>query len=162
MITLQHGDQTFVNFTPEVLAARGVPSAAIAAAQLAQARAAAISAIGAAAGRARARYITTIPGQEMTYVRKAEQARAWSLLGAPAKAAATAADYPLLFPEAAALGQTVDALAAGVLAAESAWALKGGQIEAARVGGNEAARQAATPAAVATAAATAVAALDAL
>src|SRR3954469_19016059 len=49
--------------------------------------------IDVAAGVARSRYITVAPGQEGTYVYKAEHARAFKAAGYPA---ANVADYPLV------------------------------------------------------------------
>ena len=80
---------TLVRRSPERLAA-------LAAARLARARAEAIAAVNAAAGTLRARHITVLPGQEMLYLAKEAEARAW-LTADPAPPSLAA--FPLLAAE---------------------------------------------------------------
>lgn len=86
---------------------------------------AAISArIDDAAEACRARFITPGAGQAMTYLRKEFEARM--------VVSGDASNCPFLTAEAAAIGTTVPALAAIVVAAANAWAATGAAIEAAR------------------------------
>lgn len=80
----------------------------------------------AAAGAARARYITVAPGQEATYQIKEAQARAYL---------ATGTIGGMMQAEADALGQTVAAVAATVVATADAWIQLATGIEALRIGG---------------------------
>ncbi len=96
--------------------------------------AAAHAAIDAQAEAVRAQFITAAPGQAMTYLQKEAEARAW--------AANPATLTPILAGEAEAMGVTIAALAADVIANADAWGLIGGKIEGAR----RAAKRAATEA----------------
>lgn len=78
-------------------------------------KAAVAAAIDQAAGAARARYITTVPGQEATYLLKERQAEAF-----------TAANYQGAVPalvqaEASATGLTAQQATAAILAERDAW-----------------------------------------
>lgn len=87
---------------------------------------AALAAIDAAAGAARARYITIAPGQEATYLIKADQATAF-------KAAAYTGTVPgLVQAEIDATGATAQQAADDILAQEAAWAVLAALIESAR------------------------------
>lgn len=95
------------------------------------AKAAAKSRIDAAAGRARARYITVAPGQEATYQAKAAEADAYVAAGRPAETSA----YPILTVEAKARGIAVSALADLVRMTRDQWIQLAAAIEAKRIGG---------------------------
>lgn len=94
-------------------------------------RKSAFAAVDAAAGRARTHYITSAPGQDGTYLMKAEQAAAYRAAGYPADAS----PWLLIALEAQATGQTPQEVADLVLATRDAWILKAAEIEAARIGG---------------------------
>jgi hypothetical protein len=101
-------------------------------------------AIDEAAGRARARYITAVPGQEATYQAKAAEADAYVAAGRPADTSA----YPILTAEAQARGISVSALADLVRATRDQWIQLAAAIEALRIGGKLAVEAAADHAAV--------------
>lgn len=123
---------------------------------LVRTKAAALAAIDAEAGRARARYITVAPGQEATYILKAQQAAAF-------KAGGYAGAVPgLVQAEMDATGATAQQAADDILAQEAAWAYKAAQIESARRRGKVAAGNAAAAAAVEAARTAAIAELGAL
>lgn len=123
---------------------------------LARTKAAALAAIDAEAGVARARYITVAPGQEATYILKAQQADAF-------KAGGYAGAVPgLVQAEVDATGATAQQAADAILVQEAAWAVKAAQIESARRRGKVAAGNAADAAAVEAAQAAAIAELGAL
>jgi hypothetical protein len=123
---------------------------------LADLKAAALAAIDAEAGVARARYITVAPGQEATYILKAQQATAF-------KAGGYAGAVPgLVQAEMDATGATAQQAADDILAQEATWAYKAAQIESARRRGKVAAGNAADAAAVDAARAAAIAELGAL
>lgn len=86
-----------------------------------------LAAIDTAAGTARLKYITSVPGQSETYQRKEEQARAW-------QAASFAGDAPsFIAAEATALGINAQTLALQIITLADYWGdMKGPQIEAAR------------------------------
>lgn len=121
-------------------------------------RRAAAEAIDAAAGKARARYITVAPGQEGVYLLKAAQAEAYRAAGYPADPGA----WALIAREAPARGLSPRALADEVLALRDAWTAKAAEIEAARLGGKRQVAQAASYAEIAAARDAALAALAAL
>jgi hypothetical protein len=98
--------------------------------------------IDAECGAFRARFITTIPGQESTYLEKEREARAWAAASGPA-----AEDYPMIAAEAAARGISINAQAALVIAAANAWRPLAAAIEALRMGAKGAVRAAGTRAA---------------
>lgn len=108
-------------------------------AALAAARAAATARINAAAGALRETFITSIPGQEMLYLAKEAEARAWTADPAP-----DMADYPLLSAE---IGPGLTAPDAGQLAQlwltlGHQWRVVAAQIETARLGAVYAVEQA--------------------
>lgn len=121
-------------------------------------RAAAKARIDAAAGRARARYITVAPGQEATYQAKAAEADAYVAAGRPADTSA----YPILSAEARARGITVSQLADIVRATRDQWVRLAAAVEGLRIAGKLAVDAAADNAAVEAAAAQAEAQLDAV
>lgn len=129
---------------------------------LAEATAASRAAIDAAAGTARARYITVAPGQEATYMLKEAQARAYTAAGYPS---ATVADYPMVDAEAEALhgaaptAAQIQSAADGIIAQADAWIAKAAQIERARIAGKQAVAAAVDVASVETARAAAMAEL---
>lgn len=126
---------------------------------------AALSAIDAAAGAARARYITVSAGQEATYMLKESNARDYQTAGYPA---ASVAAYPMVQAEAEAIyGATptaaqIQSAADAVVAQADAWIAKAAQIERARIGGKRAVAAASDLAAVAAARAVAEADLGAM
>lgn len=121
-----------------------------------QVRAAAAAAIDAAAGAARARYITIAPGQEATYLIKAQQAREYRTAGYAGPVPA------LVQAEAAATGETAQVACDRILAEEAAWVAKAAEIESARRRGKVAVGAALDAAAVEAARDAAIAELAAL
>lgn len=117
----------------------------------------ALAAIDAAAGAARARYITDVTGQSAVYLRKAEQARAWlasGLAGDPP---------PYIAAEAAARGLVPADLAAEIDAIAARWDDElSPAIEAIRMSGKARARASVDAAAVQASAAEACRALEAI
>jgi hypothetical protein len=109
---------------------------------MAPVRAAAHVEIDAAAGAARASVLTMVPGQEMTYLRKEDQARAYLADGDPDDAdypllqASVGADaYPTGHPNAGQLVATVAEAAAVVMMVSEAWTNLGAVIERVRLRG---------------------------
>lgn len=90
------------------------------------------------AGEIRKRYLTTVPGQEMTYLRKEQEARAFML--------DPEGSYPFLQAEAQATNVTVAELAAVVLANADIWGEIGAAIEGLRMGAKTAITAATTAA----------------
>jgi hypothetical protein len=97
--------------------------------------------IDAAAGAARARYITVAAGQEATYLLKDQQARAYKAAGYPF---ATLASYAYVQAEAMAINGATPTAAQTQAAADAiinqadAWLAKGAQIEQQRITGKRA------------------------
>lgn len=114
--------------------------------------------IDGAAGRARSRYITTAPGQEMTYLEKADQAADYVTAGYPADTS----NYPFIQAEMNATGKSKEDAADDILTQKSAWITVGVQIEEHRLGGKGAVDAAIDLAGVDSAVAAAVALLDAV
>jgi hypothetical protein len=77
------------------------------------------------AGEFRKLFITEVPGQAMTYLRKEQQARAYMV--------DPEGSYPLLAAEAEALDKTVEDVALSVVGMSDQWALIGDAIEARRL-----------------------------
>lgn len=94
----------------------------------------ATAAIDTAAGAARARYITTVPGQEGTYQIKAAETDAYVSAGRPTDASS----YPMLSAEASARNMTVSALADEIRTTRDNWTQQAAQIEGARMKGKTA------------------------
>lgn len=112
--------------------------------------------IDAAAGEARLRYITDVPGQQAVYMVKLEEARA--LLAAPASTPG-----PHLVAEASVRGTTPAAVATLVDGLASVWTgVLSPAIEAARMSGKLAVEAATDAAGIQAAAESAIAALSAL
>lgn len=112
------------------------------------------AAIDQAAGAARLRYITDVPGQQAVYLRKLEQAHAWLAepVGDPP---------PYIAAEAAATGETPTAAAEAILAIATAWDEQlSPAIEGARISGKRAVSAATTAAEVEAALAAAISTLD--
>ena len=85
-----------------------------------------------AAGRARLRYLTSVPGQDATYTAKYQQALAYVAAGYPADMTA----FPWIAQEALRTGQTAQAAANTIKSTGDAWALViGPRIEGLRIGG---------------------------
>ncbi|MEQ1686521.1 MAG: hypothetical protein ABL916_22960 [Burkholderiaceae bacterium] len=114
---------------------------------------AALVAIDAAAGAARLRYITDVPGQAATYVLKLAQAKAY-LDGGPVQ--------PFVQGEAEAMGVTATQAAQFIVATAAGWEQLAPLIEGARRAGKLAASGAQNLAGVAEAQAEAVGALSAI
>lgn len=123
---------------------------------LADLRVSALATIDTAAGTARSRYITTVPGQEATYLIKAEQARDYQAVGY------TGTVPSLVQAEADATGEAPQLACDRILAEEAAWVAKAAQIETARRRGKIAAQAAADVPSVEAARDTALADLAAL
>lgn len=86
-----------------------------------------------AAGRARSRYLTTVPGQEATYAAKYSQAQAYIAAGYP-----TATLYPWIAQEASRTGLTPSQAADRIKATGDGWAnVIGPAIEGLRIGGKD-------------------------
>lgn len=117
----------------------------------------AYQAIDRAAGVARLRYITSVPGQAETYTRKEEQARSWAALGFSGQAPS------FIAAEAEALQVPAQQVAEAVITLADFWSLqKGPEIEAARIAGKAAVRAASDEATISAAQAAAEAALATL
>lgn len=124
---------------------------------LSDASAAAQAQIDAAAGRARLRYITDVPGQQETYRRKGEQARQWAAAGFPE----TVPSY--IAAEARRTKSSPQAVAEKIIELEHLWVeIKGPEVESARIGWKEEVRAATTLEAVHAALDAALAELEAL
>jgi len=94
-------------------------------ADLATAKLSSKDAIDAAAGRARQRYITSVPGQAETYLLKAQEADTYAAAGYPADLT----QYPWLTKETQATGMTPRAAADAIIAQRDAWVVIGSSIE---------------------------------
>ena len=92
------------------------------------------------AGAFRLNFITDVPGQQATYLRKEREALEWSVASVPGSA-------PYLEAEAAARGITVAEQAAMILGISSQWGALDVAIEATRIGAKEAVTAATTVAA---------------
>ena len=124
---------------------------------IAQLRERAYLLVDGAAGQARLRYITSVPGQAETYTRKETQARTWAAAGFTGPAPS------FIAAEATALGVTPQSVAENVIALADSWENgKGPEIEAARIGGKAAITAATDAAGVEVAMQAAIAALDSL
>ena len=104
-------------------------SAAELATALATAKAAAIARVNSEAGGARARFITSVIGQEGTYLDKATEAGAFAADPAP-----NASAYPYLFAEAEATETPVEHVAELVRQTAQSWRQINAQIEGLRKG----------------------------
>lgn len=102
--------------------------------------------IDAAAGAARARYITVAPGQSETYQENAADAAAYANAGYPADST----PYPWVHAEATALGVPAAQVAQTITATKAAWITLGTGIEALRMKGKALVNQASTEAQVLT------------
>jgi hypothetical protein len=83
------------------------------------------------AGATRLKFITSVPGQEMTYQEKAEEATDYVAAGYPADLSG----YPFVAAEATATGATATEVADAIIAQRSAWVVIGAEIEQYRIGG---------------------------
>jgi len=125
---------------------------------LAAARFYALRDVDAAAGRARLRYITDVPGQQAVYMTKLQQAQAYA---AATALSAQAEVPPYVAAEAAATGLSAAQVTNNILALAAMWNEQAGPaIEGARMGGKAAVVAAADLAAVEAARLAAVQALD--
>lgn len=117
----------------------------------------ALASVDNAAGAARLRYITSVPGQAETYIRKEQQARTWAASGY------TGAAPSFIAAEATALGLDPQDVADEIIATADDWENgKGPEIEAARLQGKAAVRAATTESALSAAELAAIAALQAI
>jgi len=91
-------------------------------------RASAAAYIDAEAGRARAQFITVAPGQEMTYLEKVTQARAFGADPDP-----DVEDYPLIYGEIGITGESAVEVAGVILGRYAQWQQIGAVIEAMRL-----------------------------
>jgi hypothetical protein len=114
-----------------------------------------------AAGQARLRHITDVPGQQAVYARKREQAAAYlAAVAADPQADPLPTPGPYIVAEAAALGVTAAELAANVVEIATLWEdTLSPAIEAQRISGKAAVQVAADEAAVLAARDAAIAAL---
>lgn len=87
-----------------------------------------------AAGMKRRQFITDIPGQDMTYGKKAEQAQAYKDVGYPADTT----DFKFVQARANAYGETPEVAADTILATRDAWIPIGAAIEEEREKGKKA------------------------
>jgi len=129
VITIQHNGTTYFCETPADAEAAGVPAAVVLDALRADAKAR----IDQAAGRARARYITTAPGQEAVYLLKERQAREFAAAGYP-----KASVPPLIQADVDAGAGTAQAAADAIIAQADAWIALAARIEQARRAGKAA------------------------
>lgn len=114
-----------------------------------------------AAGEARTRFITDVPGQQAVYMEK--RAEAIAFISAHAVSPGSAVPGPHIAAEAAATGKAPIVLASEVMANANAWLnTYSPAIEAARVGGKAAVDAATTPEAAQAACDSAVATIRAL
>jgi hypothetical protein len=113
---------------------------------LADYQASAILLVDAEAGRARSRFITVTPGQEMTYLEKVKQARELLLDNEDYGES----DYPLIFAEIGITAPEAVAVAEVILARYEAWKVIGAWIERERLSAKAAIEAAQSPEAIAT------------
>lgn len=97
-------------------------------ADLATAKARAIAGINARAGQQRLALITDLPGQDMLYLRKEAEAKAWIADPAPALAS-----YPLIAAEIGITGADGDQIAQIWLNMADLWARAAAEIETSRL-----------------------------
>lgn len=83
-----------------------------------------------AAGKVRAKYITSVPGQAETYMMKTSEAKEIKSLGYPSNL--DISKYPLIQGEMAATGDSVVLTCETILYTEGLWRLKAAQIETER------------------------------
>lgn len=124
---------------------------------LAEARAAAIARINSAADSLRRLHVTAITGQDMIYLRKEAEARAWLADPAPDLAA-----YPLIAAEVGVTAPTAHELAQLWLNMAALWVAIAAPLETARLSGIDAVERAADPADLPTIVATTEAAIAAI
>ncbi|MGD9171156.1 MAG: hypothetical protein PVI97_13995 [Candidatus Thiodiazotropha sp.] len=111
---------------------------------LADAVAAKKAEIDEAAGATRSKYITAVPGQAETYLRKSDDAKAYIAAGSPSDSTS----YPWVKADAEAYGITPGEAAEAIMAQEAAWRLLGTGIEIIRLGCKKQLDQATTTAQV--------------
>jgi hypothetical protein len=117
------------------------PDPPTAAEVLTSAKAAAHAAVEAAVSAIRHAFVTDLPGQEMIYLAKEAEARAWQAATDP-----DLADYPFLQAEVGLTAATPAALATLWLSMAGQWRAVAAQIEAARMTATAAIGAATTPA----------------
>lgn len=100
-----------------------------------------------AAGASRTKFFTNVPGQELTYVQKQNEAAAYQAVVNAGKTPVPA-DYPICNAEAAATGYTLAEVIAQVQTAAAQMTTVGAQIEAIRRGAIVEAQNATTLAAI--------------
>jgi len=96
--------------------------------------------IDSAAGMARSRYITTVAGQEATYLSKAADADRYKAAGYPADTSS----YPWVESEMSATGMTAQQSTDGIIVQRDAWNTLGAIIESERIKGKISVSQAVT------------------
>jgi len=87
------------------------------------------------AGQARNRYITSVAGQEATYLTKYDEAKAYKDAGYPVIGDPN--EYPHLSSEAGYTSQTEQQVADTIIATRDSWITLSSQIEGARMGGKK-------------------------
>lgn len=110
---------------------------------LAEARRQATLRVNLAAGQSRVKYFTNIPGQEITYVEKQNEAKAYQAV-VDAGGTPVPTDYPICNAEAGTTGYTLAEVIAQVQTAAAQMTTVGAQIEATRRGAIVEAQQADT------------------
>lgn len=125
---------------------------------LAEYKTSAKNAIDAHAGEVRTKFITSAPGQELTYAEKSDEATDYVAAGYPADLSS----YPFIAAEVAATSKSNAQAADDILAQKSAWIAVGAQIEQQRLGGKVQIDAAADESAVDTIVTNTKAALDAI
>lgn len=105
-------------------------------AEIADEEARLLAQIDSEAGAFRTRFITDVPGQAETYLRKQTEAEAY--------AADPGGTYPMLSAEASARNMSIGAVAAEVAATAAAWVQLGAAIEGLRMGAKTGVRAAST------------------
>lgn len=120
--------------------------------------------IDGAAGEARRRHITSVPGQAETYAEKGEEAADYVAAGYPAPTGSPPeyVGYPFIQAEVEATGKTSTQAADDILAQKSAWITIGAAIEKERIGGKTNVDAASDVASIESIRDAAVAALDAI
>jgi len=104
------------------------PPAPTPAALLTAAKATALAAVDTSIAAIRRAFVTDLPGQEMIYLAKEAEARAWQAATAP-----DPADYPFMTAEIGVTAATPAALAALWISMAGQWRAVAAQIEAARM-----------------------------
>lgn len=95
-----------------------------------EAKTSALARVRALSQKIRAKYVTDLSGQEMIYLRKEQEARAYVVAGRPDDLTA----YPFIAAEVGITGQTAADVAAEYVSQAERWTAVGSQLEAMRLG----------------------------